>query len=303
MENYSLSCQNRFNSNEKFKFQSEKIICILLIFNLLFGLTIKNSYAGFAEPDIPVKGIVIDSVSGEGISYVTIQIENNGVVVQRLASDASGKFSFALNTHGTFNIRVHSVGYQTKKTAFETKESGTGFDLGKISLKPSNEQVKEVIVSALKPLVRSEADKLVYNVESDPEAKTSNVLDMLQKVPLVSVDGNENVSIRGITKIKFLINGKSSVLLDQNPKDVLRSMPTHTIKDIEVITNPSSKYEAEGAAGIINIITNRKTPDGFNGKVNASINTLSQSVNNLYFATKANKFKWGIRSSPVKFYL
>ena len=270
--------------------KSKGFVGFLLILFLILVIPVKKLSAGFADPDIPVKGVVVDSVSGEGISFVTIQIESNGNVVQRLASDASGKFSFALNTPGTYNILLHSVGYQMKKTAFKTSVPGNGFDFGKISLKPSNEQVKEVTISALKPLVRSEADKLVYNVESDPEAKTSNVLDMLQKVPLVSVDGNENVSIRGITKIKFLVNGKSSVLLDQNPKDVLRSMPTHTIKDIEVITNPSSKYEAEGAAGIINIITNRKTPDGFNGKINASINTLSRSSNNLYFATKANKF-------------
>ncbi len=278
----------------KIETKSKYLTYLLIALSLLFFLPGKNLWAGLADPDIPVKGTVIDSVSGEGISYVTIQIENNGNVVQRLASDESGKFSFTLNTAGNYNILLHSVGYQMKKTKFVPKQSGTGFDLGKITLTPSNEQVKEVTVSALKPLVRSEAEKLIYNVESDPESTTSNALDMLRKVPMVSVDGEDNVKLRGISGVKFLINGKTSSMLDQNAKEVLRSMPSNTIKDIEVITNPSSKYEAEGSAGIINIVTTRKTPDGFNGRLNAGLTSRESYNGNIYFASKIHKFIYSV---------
>ena len=306
METHSFFNRNKFITIIKVKFHSKELILILLIFNLLFGLTIKNSYAGFAEPDIPVKGVVVDSLSGEGLSFVTIQIENNGEVVQRLASDNSGKFSFVINTPGKYNVLFHSVGYRLKKTEVAT-QTGSNFDLGKVVLSPSTEQVGEVTISALKPLVRTEAEELIYSVETDPEAKTSNLLDMLRKVPLVSVDGNDNVQLRGMSGVKFLINGKSSAALDRNTREVLRNMPSNSIKDIEVITNPSSKYEAEGSAGIINIITTRRVLDGYNGGVGAGINTWGQYNGNLNFASKINKFIYSLNTvmnhfeGPVSF--
>ena len=276
---------------------SKGFVEFLLILFLILAISVKKLYARSSNPDIPVKGVVVDSISGEGISYVTIQIESNGNVVQRLASDASGNFSFTIGTQDTYDVILHSVGYQIKKTVLETKDSGTGFDLGKITLTPSSEQVKEVTVSALKPLVRSEAEKLVYNVESDPEATTSNALDMLRKVPLVSVDGEDNVQLRGISGVKILINGKTSSMLDQNAKEVLKSMSSNSIKDIEVITNPSSKYDAEGKAGIINIVTTRKTPDGFNGRLNAGVTSRKSYDGNLFFASKIQKFIYSVNLS------
>ena len=284
--------QNRFTSRENVRFQTLKII---LLFILLFGLTANYLFASISEPDFPVKGIVVDSVSGQGLSFVTIQIENNGEVVQRLATDNSGKFSFVLNTPGKYNVLFHSVGYHLNKMEI-TMQEGDNFDLGKVVLSPSSEQVGEVTISALKPLVRNEAEKLIYSVESDPEAKTSNVLGMLRKVPMVSVDGDDNVQLRGMSGVKFLINGKSSVALDRNTREVLRSMPSNTIKDIEVITNPSSKYEAEGSAGIINIIRTRRVSDGYNGSVSAGLTTLGQYDGNVNFASKIHKFVYSLNT-------
>ncbi len=292
MKTQLFSWQNRFTSRENVRFQTLKII---LLFILLFVLTANYLFAAISEPDFPVKGIVVDSASGEGLSFVTIQIENNGEVVQRLASDNSGQFSFVLNTPGKYNVLFHSVGYQLNKMEITTSQTGD-IDLGKIVLIPSSEQLGEVNISALKPLVRSEAEKLIYSVETDPEAKTSNVLEMLRKVPMVSVDGDDNVQLRGMSGVKFLIDGKSSVALDQNTREFLRNMPSNTIKDIEVITNPSSKYEAEGSAGIINIIRTRRVSDGYNGSVSAGLTTLGQYDGNVNFASKINKFIYSLNT-------
>ncbi len=273
-----------------------KFYILLLIVIVLLTLPVIKIYARFTDPVIPVRGMVVDSVS-DGISFVTIQIERNDSVIQQLASDESGKFSFIVNTPGKYNLQFHSIGYEVKKTEISIKDQDKSLDLGNVSLTPSNEQVKEITVSVLKPLVRSEAEKLIYSAESDPESSTGTILDMLRKVPLVTIDGDDNVQLRGISGVKFLINGKSSVALDRNTSEVLKNMPSNTIKDIEVITNPSSKYEAEGKAGIINIITKRKVSDGYNGSANASIRLNGSYNGNIFFTSKINKFVYSINAS------
>jgi hypothetical protein len=306
MKTYSLQIKLKSVTHREYRIQLKRIVYILLVLIFCIGFNPKILYAGYAEPDFPIKGVVVDSVSGAGISFVTIQIENNGEVVQKLASDVSGNFSFVINKPGKYNVLFHSVGYRLEKTEVTTQTGGNS-DLGNVVLSPSTEQVGEVTISALKPLVRNEAEKLIYSVETDPEAKTSNVLEMLRKVPLVSVDGNDNVQLRGMSGVKFLINGKSSVALDRNTREVLRNMPSNTIKDIEVMTNPSSKYEAEGSAGIINIITTRKISDGYNGSVSAGLNTFGQYKGNVNFASKINKFVYSLNAvmnhfeGPVSF--
>lgn len=128
--------------------------------------------------------------------------------------------------------------------------------------------IQEVIIRGKKPLIKTRIDGLVYDLQSDPESKSKNLLEMMKKMPYLSVDSNENILFKGNTNFKILINGKETQLLTNNPKDVLKSMPANTVQNIEIITNPSSKYEAEGALGMINIITTKKTKDGYNASVN-----------------------------------
>jgi hypothetical protein len=128
--------------------------------------------------------------------------------------------------------------------------------------------IQEVVLNGKKPLIKTKIDGLVYNVQSDPESKSKNVLEMMKKMPYLSLDSNENILFKGNTNFKILINGKETQLLNNNPKDVLKNIPASTIQNIEIITNPSSKYDAEGASGIINIITTKKMKDGYNASVN-----------------------------------
>lgn len=123
-------------------------------------------------------------------------------------------------------------------------------------------------MTAKTPLIKQEIDRITYDLQADPESKGNSVLQMMRKVPFLSVDGEENILLNGSSSYKILINGKPSGMVERNPKDILRSMPASTIKSIEVITNPSSKYDAEGLAGIINIITNKKIDNGYNGTLN-----------------------------------
>jgi len=242
-----------------------------------------------------IKGLVTDSVSGKGISYVTVTIQTDHQgVVKRLASDAGGNFSFALDSVGEYRLIFQSIGYETKSTLLNVDGKSSRIDLGKIPISAGMEKIAEVAVVAQKPLVKTEVDKIVYSIESDPESKTNTALEMLRKVPLVTVDGEDNIQLKGTSNFKFLLNGKNSAMLSQNPKDVLRSLPASSIKDIEVITNPSSKYEAEGAGGIINIITTKKQLDGLMGRVSAGADTQGSYNGGLYLSSKINKFGFSV---------
>lgn len=207
--------------------------------------------------DYKIRGVVIDSLSSEGISYVTISIQNAEGIVKQLACDEAGNFNVSIDNPGEYDVIFHSVGYRMRKDNISVNEEKPEADMGNIVLIPSNEEIGEVTVAVQKPLIRTEPDKIVYSIETDPESKTSSVLEMLRKVPLITVDGEDNIQMRGSSNFKILINGKSSSMVSQNPKDVLRSLPASSVRDIEVITDPSTKYEAEGTAGIINIITTK----------------------------------------------
>jgi len=132
----------------------------------------------------------------------------------------------------------------------------------------SGQNLKEVAITINKPFIRQKADRIIYDLKADPESKSNNLLAMMRKIPYLSVDGNDNLLMKGNSSFKVLINGKPSGSLEGNLKSVLKSIPASTIERIEVITTPPSKYDAEGLAGIINIITSKRINDGLNGSLN-----------------------------------
>ncbi|MFC7666722.1 TonB-dependent receptor plug domain-containing protein [Hymenobacter humi] len=136
-------------------------------------------------------------------------------------------------------------------------------------LVPTATQLNEVQVMAPKPLIEHDIDKISYNVEADPESSTLTALEMLRKVPLLSVDADDNLQLNGKSDYQVLINGKPSSLFAQNPSEVFSSMPAGMIKRIEVLTNPPSRYDAQGVGGVLNIITHKKSLNGYNGSLNA----------------------------------
>ncbi len=272
-----------------------------MLFFALFFCSLSLLSNNYPPVSFEIKGTVIDSASGDGISYVTISIQTEKGVIKRLASDASGKFSFSLDSIGNYDVIFSSIGYQLQAKKITLDNSSTKIDLGTISLNHSVEEIGEVTVAVQKPLIRTEPDKIVYSLETDPESKTSNVLEMLRKVPLLSVDGEDNIQMKGSSNFKILINGKSSSMVSQNPKEVLRSLPASSVKDIEVITDPSSKYEAEGTAGIINIITNKNQIEGFLGRASTSIDSRGGYSGGIYATSKINKFGFSLNYNYNKF--
>jgi hypothetical protein len=264
---------------------------ILSIF-LLFTLTAMGVQK---KAQFQIIGQVTDSTTAKAIPYTTITLlTDSGKVLSKVCSEASGKFSVNVNEKRAFKLIFTAVGFTEEKISGTISELKT--DVGTVKMK-AGVALKEVAVTAQKPLIKVDVDKITYSIESDPDSKTNNALEMLRKVPMLTVDGDENVTLNGQSNYKVLVNGKSSSMMSKNFKDVIKSLPGSSIKDIEVITNPSSKYEAEGIGGIINIITLKKTLNGYNGSVNAGFDSFGAANGGLYLTAKVNKFGFSGRYS------
>src|ERR1035437_8168389 len=265
-----------------------------LKFSLLLFLLVAINIVAENNPAVyQITGQAIETVSGKSIPYATVTLQNDSAkTIKKISTDVSGKFSVLVSEKRKYSLIFSAIGYAESHQKVDITELKT--DLGAIKM---NEGValEEVAVIAQRPLVKVDVDKISYSIESDPDSKTSTGLEILRKVPLITVDGDENVTLNGQSNYKVLVNGKSSSMMSKNFKEVIKSMPANTIKDIEVITNPSSKYDAEGVGGILNIITNKKTIDGYNGSVSSGVNNRGSINGSVFLTTKIKKLSTSIR--------
>ncbi len=219
---------------------------------------------------LTIQGTVADSATKKPLEYVTLSLktEQNQAVKTELTGQ-DGTFTLSKLKTGKYLLNVIYVGYSAKSLPVDLSDSTlTIKDLGTIYLKSGSTNLKEVVITAEKPIIKQEIDRLSYDLQADPESKAKSVLEMIRKVPLLSVDAQDNVKLKGDANFKILINGRPSSMMERNAKDILKSMPASTIQKIEVITTPPAKYDGEGLAGIINIITNKKVDNGYNGSIN-----------------------------------
>lgn len=245
---------------------------------------------GFAQTT--VKGQLTGPTEKDPLPYATISIFKKSApktAIKKLATSDKGVFSVQL-PNGSYQFLMEFVGMDSSKKDVEISGNEKQIDLGKVLLKESTNELSEVSVVAQKPLVKVEVDKLTYSAKDDPESTTSSVLDLLRKVPLVTVDGEDKIQLKGNTNYKIYMNGKPSNMITSNPSQVLKSMPANSVKNIEVITDPGAKYDAEGVAGIINIIIDKRADDGFSGSVSANGDSYGGIGGGLYLALKYGKF-------------
>src|SRR6476661_2764032 len=237
--------------------------CLLTAVALLFTAFFMLAQAQ-QQNTLSIKGLVLDSVANKALDFVTVSLKNKEKQpLKSQLTKSNGGFEFSGLAKGGYFITVVYVGFQTKTVPVELTDNS--IDLGQIKLAASNNNLKEVSITADRPLIKQEVDRVTYDIQADPESKTFNVLDMMRKVPMLSVDGDDNIKMQGNSNYKILINGKPSSMIARSPKDVLKAMPASSIQKIEVITTPPAKYDSEGIAGIINIITNKKVDNGYNG--------------------------------------
>ena len=232
----------------------------------------KTAVAQTPSAGYKITGIIADSVSQKKLDFITVNLmTDKNTVVKVDYSKEDGSFAFAGLKPLKYSIVIVGVGYKNKLIpASFTDSTVKNLNLGLITISQQVVGLKEVKVSATKQIVKQEVDRISYDLQADPESKVFSVLDMMRKVPYLSLDTDNNILLKGNTDFKILINGKPSSMVERSYKEILRSMPASSIERIEVITTPPAKYDAEGLAGIINIITNKKVDGGINGSVNVS---------------------------------
>ncbi|SOD12429.1 outer membrane beta-barrel family protein [Pedobacter xixiisoli] len=239
-------------------------LTIVLLVNIF--ITTARSQSSYS-----VTSKLVDSLSTSSIGYASIYIKSEKVSKKILTSD-DGTLNINLE-QGKYIFTFSAYGYLQKK--IEVFIENRQIDLGTIKLEQTSKKLNEVLILGSRPIIKKEIDRLVYDVQADEDHKNTVMLDMMRKVPLIAINADEKITIQGKSNFRIMVNGKPSVLLSNKPADVLRTMASSGVDKIEVITVPPSKYESEGLAGIINIVTVKKQGDGYGGNVNLGSNFLS----------------------------
>ncbi|WP_370898247.1 TonB-dependent receptor domain-containing protein [Chryseobacterium gossypii] len=264
------------------------------------GLTFVLSAAAlaFAQEKVGISGTVV-SKNNQPVPYASVTFSNkaNKLLSDATLTDEKGQYKLDL-TPGNYDIAVEAIDY--KKSVVNKQITAAG-NIGALSIEPepsaTNLKTQDIqgvtiTVQATKPY-KVELDKKTYDPSQDIVSKGGNLQDVLSNVPSVSVDTDGTVSMRGSSNVKFLINGKPSALLGiDDGANALQSIPADQIERIEVITNPSSKFEASGTAGILNIILKKNKKTGFNGSVTGTVGYLPQTSMNTNLSWRKGKFTW-----------
>ncbi|PVX52083.1 outer membrane receptor protein involved in Fe transport [Balneicella halophila] len=222
-----------------------------------------------AKRDITISGQVLHKSTGLPLEYATVAfLYKDGQVAGGGITNEKGRFSIDI-PKGTYDVSVEFIGF--KPQLVEDQRLNNSVDLGVMRLAEDATMLDEVEVIAEKTTVELKLDKKIYNVGKDLTVSGGSVSDVLDNVPSVSVDVEGNVALRGNDNVRILINGKPSGLVGLNSTEALRQLPAEAIEKVEVITSPSARYDAEGTAGILNIILRRSKMQGFNGAITTSI--------------------------------
>jgi outer membrane receptor protein involved in Fe transport len=257
------------------------------LFLLLLVFTTFISIAQRPEP-INITGIVIDQDTGQPLEYATLILQSlrNPDRVTGGITDALGKFNVQ-TMPGRYNVRIEYISYKTYTKEEQTFRTST--DLGTIKISVDVEQLEGVDVIGERTTVELRLDKKIYNVGSDLTVKGGSVTDVLDNVPSVTVDVEGNISLRGNESVRILINGKPSALSGLST-EALQQLPAEAIEKVEVITNPSARYDAEGTAGILNIILKQSKTAGLNGSVSLNVGNPESYGGNLSLNLRRENF-------------
>lgn len=235
-----------------------------------------------------IQGVLKDSVAHETEPYATVRVfrpDNLTKPVAMSVTDKDGKFHQFVSGKGEYIVSLASVGKKEVRRSL-TLQGQSVYNLGTVYTVDDAGQLKGVEIVAQKPIVQMTTDKMSYQVSDDADAQTMTVLDMLRKVPMVTVDAQDNITVNGSSSFKILVDGKPNIQLDNNAKQILKAIPASVVEKIEVITNPGAKYDAEGVNGVLDIRLKHTSHQaqnalqkGYNGQVKTVIGNKSERLN------------------------
>ena len=258
-------------------------------FKTFIAAVVMMTMSSAAMAQTTVKGVLMDETLGESEPFATVRVFKAGKTDKPVAmflTDEDGKFSEEVKGKGKFDIVFSSIGKEDLKMTVTLGQENP-LNLDTLYIKESATMLKGVEIVAQKPLVKMEVDKMSYNVAEDEDSKSNTVLDMLRKVPMVTVDGQDNISVNGSSNFKVYVDGMPNVMFSSNPSMVFKSMPATAVKSIEVMTNPGAKYDAEGASGVLNIVMNKQNMQGGAQSLNGYNGTLRASAGNKQLGASA----------------
>lgn len=255
------------------------------------------------EHEVEIFGTIVEEETGQAVPYATVVVYKNGSkeIVSGATSDDNGNFSLYTKA-SDFYVEISFMGYKTK-VLNNLSAVNNKINLGVISLSQDNLALEEVVVTGEVSKTVFKLDKRVFNVGSDISSTGASALEVLGNVPSVNVSIEGEISLRGSTGVQILINGKPSVLADES-SNALGTLTADMIESIEVITNPSAKYEASGTAGILNIILKKEEKEGWNGSISANTGTPDNHSMGISLNRRTEKFNLftqmgvGYRSLP-----
>jgi len=271
-----------------------KRLCTVAALALWVGNALAQS-----SPTASVTGSLIDSTTAQPVPFATVAVRDAATLIAGVTTDSAGVFALPNLPLGSYTLTLSSVGYQARSQSLVLRADQPSVRLSGLRLRSESRTLGEVTVAAQKALIEEKGDRLVYNAEKDISNAGGSAADVLRKVPSLSLDLDGNIQMRGNSNIRVLINGKPSAMMARNLADALKQMPADNIKSVEVITSPGAKYDAEGAAGIINIIT-KKALQGFNGSVMASLGNMNRSTNTK-LALKTKKIGFSLSANGYQF--
>jgi len=259
------------------------LVILLLIFS--------KSYADDSmKPDGKIKGAVAEMKSEKPVEYATVSLyhADNDEFITGVITDYLGHFKLDQpQAPGQYYLSISFIGFEEiKSEVFKVSSDRSNINLGNFFFEPSATELEGVEITAKVAAVEYRIDKKVINVDKQITAEAGTAIDVLETIPSVQVDVEGNVTLRGSSGFTVLIDGKPTIL---DASDVLRQIPSSSIEDIEIITNPSVKYEPDGAAGIINIITKKNRLDGLSGIANANVGTYGQYGGDFQLNYRLNK--------------
>lgn len=252
---------------------------LLFCVSLLLILNVKAQFPGMGGPAKPIitgriTVTVIDSATQKPIDYASVSLTRtkDNKPVNGGVTDEKGKVVLQNIAPDEYKLSIGFMGYKSKSISVKTTPEKPDQNLGILSIVATANTLSEVTVEGKKSMIENKIDRMVYNAEADGTNAGGDATDVMRKVPMLSVDINGNVQLRGAA-VRVLINGKPSGTMASSVADALKMIPADQIKSVEVITSPSAKYDAEGSGGIINIITKKSNAQGVSGSVNTAIGT------------------------------
>ncbi len=276
---------------------------ILMIFSMLLisiaGYSQSSTGAGRPDPDnmpldAKVTGVIMDASTNQPVEYASVALyrTKDSTLVEGVVSDPAGKFSLAGLPYGKFYAQISFIGYKKLKVdnilLVPNKKNG---NLGIVKLETSSTALKEVEVVGNKSAMEYRIDKKVVDISQNITASGGTLADALQNTPSVQTDVEGNVSLRGSSNFTVLIDGKPSVI---QGSEALQQIPASIVQNVEIITNPSAKYDAEGSAGIINVIMKKQKIRGMNGVINATAGTGNKYRGDININYRISKFNFSV---------